>query len=103
MNVNYESEPIVILTQDELIEGVLYRPEDIRFSDVMNASAYRSVPFLAMRDARIFSRERREEILRTNFVLVARERIICVMPKADTMMNWDVFSEHPSDMAVGVS
>jgi hypothetical protein len=99
MQNNYKAEPVLLFTENEIIDGILCRPSEIRLSDVLNATAFRGTPFLGLRNARVISRTLHEEIFNTEFIMVARERITYIMPKANSVINWEALRSHESQLA----
>jgi hypothetical protein len=97
MENNRHTARIFILTDQEFIEGTLFYPEAIRFSDAINAEAYRVNPFLPIKDARVFCRKTQKQLLRCPFFLVGRDKIIGIVPKEDAGIDWGAFIGRPDD------
>ena len=77
-------ERVVIVTDQELIEGTICYAEGIRLSDALNSeSAHLSKPHLPLVDASVTRIETGREILRSRFLLVARSKIVVLLPKSE--------------------
>jgi vesicle coat complex subunit len=77
-------ERVVILTDQELIEGTICYVEGVRLSDALNSeTAHLSRPHLPLVDATVSHRITGEVILRSRFLLVARSRIVVLLPKSE--------------------
>jgi hypothetical protein len=87
VDTSLAQEPVVMLTDRQAIEGILYHVTSIRFSDAMNVAAaqHQWKPYFTLVDARVTSLETGEEILRANFLLVARTRVLALLPKAEVI------------------
>jgi hypothetical protein len=64
----------------------MYHPLDIRLSDAFNAPAYRDSPFIPMKDAVVRERSTGKEVFRSGFLMVARQRVVFMMPKAEMQL-----------------
>ncbi len=79
-------ERVWILTDQDLIEGTLFQPTDIRLSDAVNAqAAQRDRPYMALTDAIVTRIETGQEILSTRFLLVSRGQVVVMMPKSEVL------------------
>jgi hypothetical protein len=77
-------EPVVIVTDLDLIEGTICYPRGIRLSDALNAeSAQLAKPHLPLVDASVTRIETGKELLRSRFLLVAREKIVVLLPRSE--------------------
>ena len=77
-------ERVLILTDRELIEGTICYAEGIRLSDALNsASAQLSKPHLPLVDATVTRVDTGQEVLRCRFLLVARSKIVVLLPKSE--------------------
>src|SRR5258705_4836540 len=83
-SVSLIRERVVIVTDQELIEGTICYAEGIRLSDALNSeSAHLSKPHLPLVDASVIRIETGREILRSRFLLVARSKIVVLLPKSE--------------------
>jgi hypothetical protein len=83
-NSNLIRERVVILTDQDLIEGTICYVEGIRLSDALNSeTAHLARPHLPLVDATVSNRNTGEVVLRSRFLLVARNKIIVLLPKSE--------------------
>ncbi len=79
-------ERVWVFTDQDLIEGTLFQPQDIRLSDAVNAqAAQRERPYMALTDAIVTRLETGQEILSTRFLLVSRNKVVVMMPKSEVL------------------
>lgn len=79
----YMTDPVVVLTSDEVIEGILHYPIGMRLSDALNARQPQDTPFLVLTRATVRCRATGKELLRTELLLTARNAIKMVVPKLE--------------------
>jgi hypothetical protein len=84
---NLATERVLILTAEALIEGTIFHHREIRLSDAINAPQFRDNPYLALRDAWVTKPETNQVVVRSKVLLVARSRILCVMPSSEVLTN----------------
>jgi hypothetical protein len=83
-HTNLIRERVVILTDQDLIEGTICYSEGIRLSDALNSeTAHLARPHLPLVDATVCQRNTGQVILRSRFLLVARSKIVVVLPKSE--------------------
>jgi hypothetical protein len=83
-NANLIRERVVILTDRELIEGTICYPEGVRLSDALNsASANLSKHHLPLVDATVTRVDTGQEVFSSRFLLVARSKIVVLLPKSE--------------------
>src|SRR5437867_11925128 len=77
-------ERIVIVTDQDVIEGTICYPRGVRLSDALNAeSAKLSKPHLPLVDVTVTRIETGRELLRSRFLLVAHSKIVLLLPKSE--------------------
>lgn len=79
----YMTDPVVVLTSDEVIEGILHYPIGMRLSDALNVRQPQNAPFLVLTRATVRSRITGKELLKTELLLTARNAIKMVVPKLE--------------------
>jgi PilZ domain len=94
-----KTDRVVILTTEALIEGTIYHHQEVRLSDALNAPQFRDNPYLTLCDAAVTKIDNHQVIFRSNFLLVARSRILCVTSKSEVVCSGlpclaDLSSEH---------
>jgi hypothetical protein len=82
---NLKTERVVILTEEALIEGTLFHHLEVRLSDALNAPMFRDSPYLSLSDAQVTRIDSSEPILQSKFLLVSRNRILCITPKSEVL------------------
>jgi hypothetical protein len=82
---NLTTERVVILTAEVLIEGTMYHHQEIRLSDSLNAPQYRDNPYMTLADAIVTKIESDHVVFRSNVLMVARSRILCMTPKSEVL------------------
>jgi hypothetical protein len=82
---NLKTERIVILTEEVLIEGTLFHNLEVRLSDALNAPMFRDSPYLSLSDAQVTRIGSSEAVLHSKFLLVSRNRILCITPKSEVL------------------
>jgi hypothetical protein len=79
----YMTDPVILITADEVIEGILHYPVGIRLSDALNAPQQREAQFLVLTRATVRSRATGEELLKSELLLTARNAIRMVVPRLE--------------------
>lgn len=74
---------VTILTDGEKVEGVLSHLDGIRLSDFLNAPMHQEAPFLIVLNAQVTCRRSGEELAKTPFMLIARNRVAMIMTPTD--------------------
>ncbi len=82
---NLTTERVVILTAEVLIEGTMYHHQEIRLSDSLNAPQFRDNPYMTLADAVVTKIESDHVVFRSNVLMVARTRILCITPKSEVL------------------
>jgi hypothetical protein len=82
---NLITERVVILTAEVLIEGTFLHHQEIRLSDSLNAPQFRDNPYMTLADAVVTKIESDQVIFRSNVLMVARSRILCITPKSEVL------------------
>jgi hypothetical protein len=82
---NLTTERVVILTAEVLIEGTMYHHQEIRLSDSLNAPQFRDNPYMTLADAVVTKIETDHVVFRSNVLMVARSRILCITPKSEVL------------------
>jgi len=81
---NLVRDRVLVVTEHDLIEGTLCYPRGLRLSDALNApSSQRDKPNLALVDATVTRIATGQKLLASQFLLVARERIVMLMPTSE--------------------
>lgn len=83
MSQQYMTDPVVLLTSEEIIEGILHYPAGMRLSDALNSRHPQDSPFLVLTRATVRCRATGKELLRTELLLTARNAIKLVIPKLE--------------------
>ena len=79
-------ERVVIVTDQDVIEGTICYPRGVRLSDALNAeNAQLSKPHLPLVDATVTRIDLNKELLHSRFLLVARSKIVVLMPKSEIL------------------
>jgi hypothetical protein len=82
------TDPVILVTADEIIEGIVHYPAGIRLSDAFNAMPYQDAQFVILTRATVRSRTTGIELLRSDLLMTARHAIRMVVPVQDlTMLN----------------
>ena len=89
-------ESIVIVTDDDLIEGEIYYHKKVRLSDNLKSPSALENPYLALTNATVTDRATGQQVLHSRFLLVARSKVTALMPKSEVITLGDqaVDSEH---------
>jgi hypothetical protein len=82
---NLTTERVVILTAEVLIEGTIFHHQEIRLSDSLNAPQFRDNPYMTLADAVVTKIDTDHVVFRSNVLLVARSRILCITPKSEVL------------------
>jgi len=82
---NLTTERVVILTAEVLIEGTIFHHQEIRLSDSLNAPQFRDNPYMTLADAVVTKIDSDHVVFRSNVLMVARSRILCITPKSEVM------------------
>src|SRR5947209_11451680 len=81
---NLVRERVLVVTEHDVIEGTLCYPRGLRLSDALNApSSQRDKPNLALVDATVTRIASGQQLVSSQFLLVAREKIVMLMPKSE--------------------
>lgn len=75
-------EQVTILTERERIEGTVYFGGGSRLSDFLNAPFQQEFQFIKVKDPIVYLRPSGEEMGRSPFLMVARDRIVLLMSHA---------------------
>ena len=93
MNTEFEhnltDEPVLVVTDDDLIEGTICYHKNVRLSDAMKSPASLNNPYLALANATVTRRATGQQVIRTRFLLVTRSRITALMPKSEVLTQCD--------------
>lgn len=82
-------ERVVIVTDQDVIEGTVCYPRGVRLSDALNAeNAQLSRPHLPLVDATVTRIELGKELLHSRFLLVARHKIVVLLPKSEILAGY---------------
>lgn len=79
----YLTDPVMIITAHEVIEGVLHYPVGIRLSDALNTPQLGDAPFIVLTQATVRDRLTGVELLKSELLLTARNTIRMVIPKLE--------------------
>ena len=82
---NLTTERVVILTAEVLIEGTIFHHQEIRLSDSLNAPQFRDNPYMTLSDAVVTKIDCDQVVFRSNVLMVARSRILCITPKSEVV------------------
>src|SRR5262245_1723296 len=82
---NLTTERVVILTAEVLIEGTIFHHQEIRLSDSLNAPQFRDNPYMTLADAVVTKIDTDHVVFRSNVLMVARSRILCITPKSEVL------------------
>src|SRR5229473_4666290 len=82
---NLTTARVVILTAEVLIEGTIFHHQEIRLSDSLNAPQFRDNPYMTLADAVVTKIESDQVVFRSNVLMVARSRILCITPKSEVL------------------
>jgi hypothetical protein len=100
---HYMTDAVVLITADEIIEGILHYPAGIRFSDAFNASPLRDLPFVVLTHATVRGRPTGAELFKSEVLLTARNTIRMVIPAQEiTALNLPGMPGADLDPPVGV-
>jgi hypothetical protein len=82
---NLTTTRVVILTAEVLIEGTIFHHQEIRLSDSLNAPQLRDNPYMTLADAVVTKIDSDHVVFRSNVLMVARSRILCITPRSEVM------------------
>ena len=76
-------EPVVIVTNEDLIEGSIYYHHNVRLSDTLKSPSALENPYLALTNATVTHRATGKKVVHSRFMLVARSKVTALMPRSE--------------------
>lgn len=70
---------VLIVTDGERIEGTLLHTDGMRLSDFLAAAEHYEISILKIKDPTVYCRRTGEELGRSRFLAVTRDRVVFVM------------------------
>ncbi len=100
---NLTEESIVIVTNEDLIEGAMYYHHNVRLSDNLKSPTALDNPYLALTNATVTHRATGQQVVHSRFLLVARSKVTALMPKSDVITPGDQAANAEHDTATAAT